>query len=221
MKIIVTGATGLAGSEVVRQAIADNNIQEIICLVRRPMEITHPKITTIIHKNFLSYNDVEDHFRDCDACLWCLGISQMQVTKTQYAVITYDYTIAAAKAMLGANPDMHFIFLSGNGADRTEKSKVLFARLKGKTENALLQLMIKKLTIVRPDAIWPKHKNKNSPLAYKLAYPFFPLVEKFAPSKIIGSVQLAKAMLYLVNHPQAKNTWENMELRKLAEDHAK
>jgi uncharacterized protein YbjT (DUF2867 family) len=132
-------------------------------------------------------------------------------------VITYDYTIAAAKAMLAVNPDIHFVFLSGNGADRKEKSKVLFARLKGKAENSLLQLGFKKLTIARPDAIWPKHKNKNAPLAYKLAFPFFPLVEKFAPSKIIGSVQLAKALLYLVKHPSAKDTYENMELRRLGE----
>jgi uncharacterized protein YbjT (DUF2867 family) len=217
MKIILTGATGMAGSEVVRQAIADDSIQQITCLVRRPLEIAHPKIVTLVHDDFLNYDAVKDHFKNADACIWCLGISQLQVTKTQYAVITYDYTIAAAKAMLAANPGIHFVFLSGNGADREEKSKVLFARLKGKTENALLQLGFQKFTIARPDAIWPKHKNKNAPLAYKLAFPFFPLVEKFAPSKIIGSVQLAKALLYLTKYPGEKNTWENMELRKLEE----
>jgi uncharacterized protein YbjT (DUF2867 family) len=215
MKIIITGATGMAGAEVVRQAIADESIKEIIALVRRPMEITHPKITTVIHNDFLNYDAVKDYFKDCDACIWCLGISQLQVTKQQYGVITYDYTIAAAIAMLAVNSDMHFVFLSGNGADRTEKSKVLFARLKGKTENTLLSLGFKKLTIARPDAIWPKHKNKNAPLAYKLAFPFFPLVEKFAPSKIIGSVQLAKALLYLTKNIAEKNTYENMELRLL------
>lgn len=217
MKIIITGATGMAGSELVRQAIIDDSIEQVVCLVRRPMEIKHPKIITVIHDDFLNYDTVKNHFKLCDACLWCLGISQLQVTKSQYAVITYDYAVAAAKAMLEVNPDIHFVFLSGNKADRTEKSKVLFARLKGKTENALLQLGFKKLTIARPDAIWPKHKNKNAPLAYKMAFPFFPLVERFAPSKIIGSVQLAKALLYLIKHPSDKNTYENMELRKLGE----
>lgn len=206
----------MAGSEVLRQAITDDRITSIIALVRRPLEMVHPKISTIIHRDFLNYDAVKDHFRDCDACIWCLGISQLQVSKQQYGVITYDYTIAAAKAMLAVNPDMHFMFLSGNKADRTEKSKVLFARLKGKAENALLGLGFKKLTIARPDAIWPKHKNKNAPLAYKLAFPFFPLVERFTPSKIIGSVQLAKALLYLVKHPSEKNTYENTELRLLS-----
>jgi nucleoside-diphosphate-sugar epimerase len=219
MKIIVTGATGMAGSEVIRQAIIDEGIQHIVCLVRRPVEIVHPKITTVIHNDFLNYDAVKDYFKDYDACIWCLGISQLQVSKQQYSIITYDYTVAAAKAMLAVNPGIHFIFLSGNKADRTEKSSVLFARLKGKTENALLKLGFKKLTIARPDAIWPKHKNKNAPLAYKLAFPFFPLVEKFAPSKIIGSVKLAKALLYLAKNPGEKNTYENLELRLLAANH--
>jgi len=208
----------MAGSEVIRQAITDDNITQIIALVRRPLEIAHSKISSIIHQDFLNYDAVKDHFKDCDACIWCLGISQLQVSKQQYGIITYDYTIAAAKAMLAVNPDIHFVFLSGNKADRTEKSKVLFARIKGKTENALLGLGFKKLTIARPDAIWPKHKNKNAPLAYKLAFPFFPLVEKFTPAKIIGSVQLAKALLYLTKNISEKNTYENTELRLLGKN---
>ena len=215
MKIIVTGATGMAGAEVIRQAITDDTISEIIALVRRPLEINHPKITTVIHHDFLNYDAVKNYFIGCDTCIWCLGISQLQVSKEQYAVITYDYTIAAAKAMVAVNPAIHFIFLSGNGADRTEKSRVRFAKLKGKTENALLQSELKKITIARPDAIWPKHKNKNAPLAYKLAFPFYPLVEIFAPSKIIGAVQLAKALLYLAKNAGEKNIYENMELRML------
>ena len=208
----------MAGSEVIRQAITDDNITQIIALVRRPLEIAHSKISSIIHQDFLNYDAVKDHFKDCDACIWCLGISQLQVSKQQYGVITYDYTIAAAKAMLAVNHDIHFVFLSGNKADRTEKSKVLFARIKGKTENALLGLGLKKLTIARPDAIWPKHKNKNAPLAYKLAFPFFPLVEKFTPAKIIGSVQLAKALLYLTKNISEKDTYENTELRLLGKN---
>ena len=215
MKVLITGATGMAGSEVVRQAINDDAITSIIALVRRPLEITHPKITTVIHDDYSLYDDVKDHFRNSDACIWCLGISQLQVSKEQYAVITYDYTIAAAKAMLAVNPSIHFVFLSGNGADRSEKSKVLFARIKGKTENALLRSGLKKVTIARPDAIWPKHRNKRAPFAYKLVTPLFPLIELLTPRKIIGSVPLAKALLHLAKNPGEKNTFENMELRLL------
>lgn len=215
MKILVTGATGMAGSELVRQAIEDHDIYEIIALTRSPLEMSHPKIRTVIHKDFLNYDAVKEVLRECDACIWCLGISQLQVSKEQYALITYDYTVAAAKAMLEVNPSIHFLFLSGDSADRTEKSRILFSRLKGKTENALFNSGLKKVTVARPDAIWPKHKNKRAPLAYKLAYPFFPLVERFTPSRIIGSVQLAKALLHIVKNPGAKDTYENVELRKL------
>lgn len=215
MKIIVTGATGMAGSEVLRQAILDDGISGIIALARRPLEITHPKIKTLIHQDFLNYDAVAENFKDCDACIWCLGKSQLQVSKAQLTAITYDYAVAAAKTMLAVNPNIHFVFLSGNGADSTEKSNVLFARLKGKTENALLQLGFKKLSLARPDAIWPKHKHRNAPFAYKLAFPFYPLVERFTPSKIIGSVQLAKALLWLAKNPGENNIYENVELRVL------
>ncbi len=215
MKLLITGATGMAGSEVVRQAILDPGIEEIIALVRRPMEIRHPKLSAVLHSDFGNYDSLTGIFKKVDACIWCLGISQLQVSRKEYEVITYDYTVAAAKAMMDANPSIHFLFLSGNKADRSEKSRVLFARLKGKAENALLQMNLKRLTIVRPDAIWPKHKNKRAPFAYKLAFPFFPLVERFTPSKIIGSVPLARAILKLIKEPGKQDTYENTELREL------
>ena len=215
MTILVTGATGMVGAEVLRQCIADSSIRQVIALVRRPLEMSHPKIRTVLHPHFLDYDAVKYLFKECDACIWCLGISQLQVSRKEYEVITYDYTVAAAKAMRDANPSIHFLFLSGNKADRSEKSRVLFARLKGKAENALLQMNLKRLTIVRPDAIWPKHKNKRAPFAYKLAFPFFPLVERFTPSKIIGSVPLARAILKLIKEPGKQDTYENTELREL------
>src|SRR5437870_2975160 len=100
MNIIITGATGMVGSEVVRQAIADQEIDEITLIVRRPVTFTSPKLKTVIHKDFLDYSGLADVFRNADCCIWCLGISQNQVTEAQYIVITHDYTIAAAKAML-------------------------------------------------------------------------------------------------------------------------
>jgi uncharacterized protein YbjT (DUF2867 family) len=217
MKIIVTGATGMLGSEVIRQAIENDAIKEIIALVRQPLTIRHPKLQTVLHHDYLDYDLVKEHFVNANACIWALGISQMQVSKSAYETITYGYSIAGAKAMLDANANLHFIFVSGNGADRSQKSKVLFARIKGKTEDGLLQLGLKNLTIVRPDAIWPKHKNPKAPLAYKLAFPFFPLVERFAPHRIIGSVTLAKALLYLALKAGDNKCYENMELRKMGE----
>jgi nucleoside-diphosphate-sugar epimerase len=215
MKIIVTGATGLIGAEVVRQAIDDPGIDELILLVRSQPEIVHPKITTVLHKDFLNFAGLSEPFSKANALVWCLGISQTQVSKKQYEVITYGYLEACARFCMQANPSIRFVFVSGDGADRTEKSRTLFKRLKGKAENAALQSGLKEVYIARPDAVRPKHKNKKAPFLYKLVYPLFPLVEKLAPHKIIWSDVLARALLLIAKNGYEKNTVENVELRIL------
>ena len=215
MKIIITGATGLIGAELVRQAINDPDITELILLVRSEPECKHPKITVVLHKDFLDYTAAAEYFSKADTIAWCLGISQTQVSKTQYEIITHGYLDACARFCMQVNPTIRFVFVSGDGADITEKSRTLFKRIKGKAENSLLQSGLKNIFIARPDAVNPKHKNKKAPLAYKLAYPFFPLVEKLAPHKIIWSDVLAKALLSLIKNGYEKNTLENAALRRL------
>ena len=215
MKIIITGATGLIGAEVVRQAIDDAAISEIILIVRSQPQILHPKIKVVIHSDFTNYTALKEFFETANALIWALGISQTQVSKKQYEIITYDYVVACANFCLQVNPAMRFIFVSGDGADRTEKSRTLFKRLKGKAENTLLQCGLQNIIIARPDAVNPKHKNPKAPFAYKLVYPFFPLVEKLAPHKIIWSDVLAKALLLLAKNGHENNTIENVVLRAL------
>ncbi len=216
MKIIVTGATGLVGAEILRQAILDKDVEEITALVRRPIDISHPKIKTVIHSNFLDYSGLEELFKSYDAMVWALGISQTQVNKEQYHVITYDYTLAAANAIQKANPDMAFLFVSGGGADSTEKSRTLFAREKGKTENALLKLGFKKLHIVRPAGIKPINKNPNTSFFNKLAIPLFPIFEIFMPNLVIASDKLAIAILRILKTSSDKVIIENKELKEIS-----
>ena len=216
MKIIVTGITGTVGSEVLRQAILDPAIEEVIALGRNTPEVVHPKIKFIQHKDFLDYTELADVFKNADACLWCLGISQLQVTKEQYQEITYGYTMAAAKAAKAANPDITFLFVSGEGADPNGHSKTLFGKVKGAAEKALGEMHFKNLYIVRPGGIQPIHKHKNIPFAYKLMYPLYPLIKIFAPSVMIDSVQLAKALLKIVKDGGDKVLYDNVELRGVA-----
>jgi nucleoside-diphosphate-sugar epimerase len=215
MKIIITGATGLIGAEVVRQGIKDPDITELILLVRSEPEFKHPKITVVLHKDFLDYTVAAEYFSKADAIAWCLGISQTQVSKTRYEIITHGYVDACIRFCMQVNPTIRFVFVSGDGADTTERSRTLFKRIKGKAENALLQSGLTNFFIVRPDAVNPRHKNKKAPLAYKLAYPFFPLVEKLAPHKIIWSDVLAKALIQIIKNGYEKNLLENVELREL------
>jgi len=212
LDILVTGATGLAGAEAVRQALLCTDVGQVTAIARKPLDITHPKLTTIIHYNFLDYSALDEVFKQADACLWCLGISQTQVSKQQYINITCNYTLAAAKAMLAANPAIGFVFLSCIGADSAEKSSILFARVKGQTENALQKLPFQKLYIARPGGIMPVHKKPHPTLAEKMMIPLFPLIKKFAPASVITSAQLAKAMLHMAAYGSDKVIHNNNDL---------
>ncbi len=215
MKIIVTGATGLVGAEVVREAIKNPQITAITAIVRSNLDLKDDKLKIITHQDFMNYDELKNEIKSADAMLWCLGISQTQVSKIEYEVITYDYTIAAAKAVQLFNPDCTFIFLSGEGADITEKSKTIFARVKGRAENELNKMQLKKLFIVRPAGIKPINKNPKTAFSNKLMIPFFPLFELLMPNFVISSVQLAKAMLHITLHSNENKLIKNIELKKI------
>jgi len=215
MRIIVTGGTGLVGEEVVRQAIIDDRITSITAIVRKPMKLQHAKLQTLIHKDFMDYTGLEDLFASNDAFFWCLGISQSQVNKVEYEKITYDYTIAAAEKVLLTNPNMKFLFLSGAGADNSEKSSAIFARIKGKAENKLKSMALQKLFIIRPGGIKPIHKNPNAAFVNKMMIPLYPLMEILWPSMVIASDILAKAMIEIAIKEPDVQTFENNDLKKI------
>jgi nucleoside-diphosphate-sugar epimerase len=195
MNIIVTGTTGTVGSEVVRQAVADDSIKNIVSLARKECGINHPKVRNLIHTDFHKYTGLETEFRESDACLWCLGISQSRVSKNEYYQVTYEYTVAAARAMLATNPAIAFLFLSGLGADSSETSRVRFAKVKGQIENALKRMNFKSLFIFRPGGIYPVVRNNSDGIYKKFEILVIRLMKIFAPSKVIPSDVLAKAML--------------------------
>jgi len=216
MKIIITGATGMVGSEVLRQALSDDKFEQVTAIVRKPLDIQHPKLKTVIHKDFLDYSGLASVFRDNDACLWCLGISQNAVSEKEYIVITYDYALAAAKAMLEANPSITFLFLSGEGASSTEKSRLVFGRVKGKTENALLKLPFKKFYIARPAGIMPVYNTGNFTFALKMQYLLVRLLRPFAPKYVINSDDLAKALLQIVREGADHTILSYTEINEIA-----
>lgn len=215
MKLIITGATGTAGSEVLRQALADEDVTDVLVLSRRPLDIADPKLHVAVIKDFLDYTAVVPQLIGYDACLWCLGISQTEVSKEDYEKITHDYALAAAQAMQGLGEGFRFCFLSGRGADAAEKSSILFARIKGKTENALTRLGQPKAWHFRPGYIHPITAPPKRRLERWLA-PLTPFFYRFLPSHIISTVELAKAMLYVAKHGSSLRIIENDDIREIS-----
>jgi uncharacterized protein YbjT (DUF2867 family) len=213
MKIILFGATGTAGSEVVRQTLADPEIEQVFVVVRNSFEIRNPKVKIIVHSNFLDFSALLPVFQETDACIWCLGISQSKVSKEQYFTITYEYVMAAAKALLSVNPEISFVFLSGQGADSKEKSRILFARVKGQAENALKSLPFKRLYILRPAGIVPVVLPDNLASGKKTEFRILGIIAKLFPWFTISTVQLAQAMLFLVKKRKESVLLENTAIK--------
>lgn len=195
MKIIVTGPTGTAGSEVITQALADPRVEQITAISRRPLAVEHRKLKTVILKDFLDYSSIQSELQGHDACLFCLGISQKHVDAATYRTITFDFAVAGLKGIRSASPEITFCFLSAKGADSSEKSRVLFARVKGEAENALLAIGSPGIYIFRPGYIEPTvrlpHHDRYERIMKKLS-PFFHLV---FPGFIVTSADLARAMI--------------------------
>ncbi len=217
MNIIVTGATGTAGSEVIRQALLDEEISQVTALVRTPLTVQHPKLQSIIHTDFFNYTILKETFKEHDACIWCLGISQNRVSKEEYVRITYDYTIEAAKSMLESNPSIGFIFLSGGGADSNEQKKMLFAKIKGKTENKLNSIGFKRLHHFRPNYIHSTFPGRKRKIEEKLLDPFAPLVYLMMPNIIIHVETLAKAMIKAAKYGAHKLILENKDIKNFVQ----
>ncbi len=209
----------MVGNAVLQAALGDSEVGRVTALVRRPVKISHPKLDIIIRDNFLDYKDLRSLFARQDACLWCLGVSQTRVkSEEEYRTITHDFAVNAANAMLEANPDISFVFVSGAGADSKEQSRTLFARIKGKTENSLARLPFKpgKLYLLRPAAITPGPEgNPNGPWLERMLYPLHPFFRFFLPKYFIKVTDLARAILRIAKQGTPKQLLENKDLLDL------
>ena len=222
MKLIIFGATGFVGSECVRQAIEDNYIEHITAVTRRPLDanITSDKLTNVIHSDFLDYISLSNLFQSHQACIWALGISQNAVREAEYIKITHDYTLAAARAISNVNPSMRFIFVSGMGADSTERSRFLFGRIKGRTENDLIKESgLKEIYTVRPAAILSTQRNSNKPWYERASSSLLHIFKIIKPSWVITSTALARAIIYLAKNGHNATLFENQDLRNIVREH--
>lgn len=217
MKVILFGATGMIGQGVLRECLADPEVERVLCLVRSPLEQTHEKLTVLTHKDFTDYSAVEAQLAGYDACLFCLGISSVGMSEADYTKVTYDYAIAAARALLKVNPAMTFEYVSGASTDGTAKGSVMWARVKGKTENDLLAMPFKAAYMFRPGYIQPLHGIKSKTPLYSAIYSvagvaLYPLIRAVAPNYAINTEQLGRAMIEVAKHGAPKRVLEMPDL---------
>ncbi len=211
MKIILSGATGLVGSEVLRQALADPIIEQVTALSRRPLDIASPKLNVLVLDDFLDYSRFGEELR-ADACVWCLGVSQTAVGRDEYIKMTLDYTIAAARAMFEANPDLRFCFVSGAHADQEERSSVLYGKIKGRTEKQLGRLSPNVVSF-RPAFIRPPRGRKR-PLVVALYTPLANVMDRFTDSFSVDCAQLARCLLDVAKQGASPPVLDNRAIRR-------
>jgi uncharacterized protein YbjT (DUF2867 family) len=157
MNVILFGATGMVGQGVLRECLLDSDVQQILSIVRTPSGQQHPKLRELVHTNFFDYSAMEPQLTGCGACFFCLGVSSAGMDEAKYTQLTYDLTLAAASTLARLNPSMTFLYVSGAGTDSTERGRTMWARVKGKTENALLKLPFRAAYMFRPGIIQPLH----------------------------------------------------------------
>lgn len=199
MKVIVTGATGMVGKGVLLECLDHKDITEVLSISRKPLGFTHPKLKELLHADFSEFQSVKDQLNGYDACYACMGVTSAGMKEEAYTKLTYDFTLSLAKTLYSINPQMTFTYVSGMGTDSTEKGKVMWARVKGKTENDLLHLGFKQAFMYRPGAIIPKRSITPSGKLYKNLIFFIKwllyVYKAIAPKSVVNTTQIGLSMI--------------------------
>lgn len=214
--MIITGATGMVGEGVLMECMENPHIERILALTRKPTGRSHPKLTEIIHTDFFNIAPIADQLKGYDACYFCLGVSSIGMKEEEYTRLTHTLTLHVAEILAAQNAGMTFCYLSGAGTDSSEKGKLMWARVKGKTENDLMKLPFKEVFAFRPGAMIATAGQKNILAAYKYFSWLFPVMKLFFPNSICTLRQVAKAMIEVSLYGYEKQHIEVKDVKKLA-----
>jgi uncharacterized protein YbjT (DUF2867 family) len=219
MNVLILGATGMVGQGVLRECLRDDGVQRVVTLGRTRTGQAHPKLREIVHGDLLHLSAVEDQLRDLDACFYCLGASAAGLSEDDYSGINYEITLAVAGTLVRLDPGMTFVYVSGTGTDSTERGRVMWARVKGRTENALLRLPFKAAYMLRPGLIIPMYGVKSKTRLYRVFYtvlgPLLPALKALFPRSVITTEHLGKVMLRLARSGYSKQVLETADLAAL------
>lgn len=207
----------MVGQGVLRECLLDPDVERVLTIGRSATGQRTEKLQEMVLKDLSDYSSIEAKLSGYDACFFCLGISSTGLSEGEYTRITHDIAVAAGQVLARINPEMTFVFVSGAGADSTERGRTMWARVKGKTENALLGLPFKGVYVVRPAFIQPMHGIQSRTKLYRVLYglirPLFPLVRVIAPGSVTTTEELAQVMIRIAKRGASKKVLESANFR--------
>ena len=213
---IITGSTGMVGEGVLLESLQHPYVESLLVVNRRPCGVTHPKLTEIIHTDFFNLLPVESKLSGYNACFFCAGVSSMGMKEPEYTKITYDLTLNFANTLSKLNPDMTFCYVSGAGTDSSEKGRMMWARVKGKTENELMKLQFKDVYAFRPAFMKSVKGQNNLPKFYKYIQLPYPLLHALFPQYFGTLSDVGLAMINCVLLGTEKKVLETQDIAELA-----
>ena len=216
MKVVLLGATGMVGQGVLRECLLDPDVETVLAVVRNASLPQHDKLREIVQHDLSDLSAIEARLSGYDACFFCLGVSAVGMNEEAYRRLTYDLTVSVARTLGKLNPTMTFIYVSGAGTDSTERGRSMWARAKGRTENALLQMPFKAVFLFRPGYIQPLHgirtKNRWYGAAYALMRPLYPLWKMLFPNYVTTTECVGRAMLNVTKRGFPNHVLENRDI---------
>jgi len=216
IRVIITGATGMVGEGVLTECLSSDRVEKILLVSRKSYGLTDARLSEILLPDFFDHSPLTGKPGDFQACFFCLGVSSVGMEKEQYERLTYDLTMGFARALVTQNPHMVFCYVSGAGTDSTEKGKVHWARIKGKTENELLRLGFRNVFLFRPGIMKPTPGSKNTLGFYKWLGWLIPVIEKLSPNSVCSLAEVGQAMIHVAIRGYEKNILGVSDIKKAA-----
>src|SRR5438067_6963424 len=219
MRVFLFGAAGMVGQGVLRECLLDPEIESVLAVGRSPTGQRPAKLHEIVHNDFLDFSRIESQLAGYDACFFCLGVSSIGMSEEQYRRLTYDITLAAARTLAKLNPLMVFIYVTGRGTDSRERGKLMWARVKGKTENDLLKLPFKAAYMFRPAGIQPLHGIRSKTGWVQAIYvgtaPLLSLLNRLTPTYMTTTEQVGRAMIKVARDGYPKPVLESDDINRM------
>ena len=199
VRVVIFGATGMVGRGVLKECLDDHRVEDVLVVGRRGCSERHSKLREVLHDDFFDYSSIQTELTDRDTCFFCLGVSSVGQDESTYTRLTYDLTLLAAEALLRASSRMTFIYVSGAGADSTERSRSMWARVRGRLENRLLAMPFQAAYVFRPGYVQPMRGTKSRVFLYRIVHGVvgwtYPVLRRLFPRAVTSTVAIGLAMI--------------------------